>query len=173
MIKDKAVPSNAKPYIYAHLEEVIEDARHYDWATAVRPWSEEIFTLIAEGSLPEGWASQQKIQMLRMTMSRASTAKLPAQVNQSYNTQPRPRQATIPSDNLRGGTPCIDYNSQHGCQQASGHLVNRRKVVHICAFCLWHSAATFPHPECYCRNRQRHNTCNHFKLMARTCLAIL
>lgn len=72
MNKDQAVPSNMKPYLYAHLEELIEDARDFDWATAVQPWSEEIFTLVAEGHLPEGWASHSKIQMLRMTMSRAS-----------------------------------------------------------------------------------------------------
>lgn len=51
MIKDQTVSSSIKPYLYAHLEEIIEDARQYDWATAVRPWSEEIFTLVAEGRL--------------------------------------------------------------------------------------------------------------------------
>lgn len=167
MIKDKAVPSISKPYIYAHLEEIIEDAREFDWATAVRPWSEEIFTLIAEGQLPEGWASQQKIQMLRMATARASTAKLTATTTHSHsnkiNNQTRPRQAPNTVENLRGGSPCVDYNSQRGCQLQSGHIVNGRKVVHICAFCLWYSASTFPHPECYCRNRQRHNTSTHFQ----------
>lgn len=162
MIKDSAVPSNSKPYIYAHLEEVIEDARQYDWPTAVRPWSEEVFTLINDGSMPEGWAAQQKIQMLRMTMSRASTARLPGSVIQTQVPQSRPRQNNIPSDNLKGSSPCVDFNSQQGCQLVSGHIVNGRKVVHICAFCLWHSAATYPHPECYCRNRQRYNTASHF-----------
>lgn len=95
MIKDNAVPSVSKPYIYAHLEEIIEDAREYDWASAVRPWSEQVFTLINEGRLPEGWASQQKIQMLRMTMSRVSTAKLGSSNTQVYNTQNRPRQQKL------------------------------------------------------------------------------
>lgn len=164
MIKDQAVPSNIKPHLYSHLEEVIEDARVYDWATAVRPWSEEIFSLVANGSLPEGWASHQKIQMLRMTMSRASTARISSNPS-SYNYaqgQNKPRSANNTNDNLRGGTPCIDFNSQHGCQLQSGHINNRRKVIHICAFCLWHSAAAYPHPECYCHNRQRYNNGNHF-----------
>lgn len=161
MIKDSIVPSNIKPYIYAHLEEVIEDAREYDWATAVRPWSEEIFTLIAEGRLPEGWANQNKIQMLRMTMSRASTARLTTSNAQTSFTQNKPRQTANTTD-LRGGSPCVDFNSQHGCQLSSGHISNGKKVVHICAFCLWHSAAVYPHPECYCRNRQRYNNNNHF-----------
>lgn len=84
MIKDNTVPSNVKPYIYAHLEEIIKDAREYDWATAVRPWSEQVFTVIAEGRLPEGWGSQNKIQMLRMTVSRASTASLTPSQPQPY-----------------------------------------------------------------------------------------
>lgn len=133
MIKDQAVPSNIKPYLYSHLEEVIEDARQYDWVTAVRPWSEEIFTLVSDGSLPEGWASHHKIQMLRMTVSRASTARIIPTAPTSQFNQNRPRQPTQ-NDNLRGGTPCVDFNSQHGCQQPSGHNVNGRKVVHICAF---------------------------------------
>lgn len=162
MIKDPAVQSTSKPYIYAHLEEVVEDAQAYDWATAVWPWSEEIFSLINDGALPEGWASQQKIQMLRMTMSRASTARLSAPPTQSYPPQVKQRQNNNPVDNLKGGSPCIDFNSQHGCQLASGHIVNGHKVVHICAFYLWHSAATYPHPECYCRQRRRYNTGNHF-----------
>lgn len=65
MIKDPAVPANIKPYLYSHMEELVEDAADYDWQTAVRPWSEEIFTLIAEGRLAEGWADHSPPNSLR------------------------------------------------------------------------------------------------------------
>lgn len=166
MIKDPVVPSNIKPYLYAHMEEIVEDAADYDWQTAVRPWSEEVFTLIAEGRLPEGWSSHEKIQMLRLTISRASTAKLHAQNAQHNNTQPRYRQtagsANQSNESLRGGSPCINFNSPQGCQLQPGHFVNGKKLLHICAFCLWNSATPHPHPECYCRNKQRFNAQGHF-----------
>lgn len=47
IIKDPNVPAHIKPYLYTHMEELVEDAADYDWQTAVRPWSEQIFTLIA------------------------------------------------------------------------------------------------------------------------------
>lgn len=165
-IKDPAVPANIKPYLYSHMEELVEDAAHYDWQTAVRPWSEEIFTLIANGLLPEGWADHQKIQMLRMTISRASTAKLSSHNQPQSNNQTRPRQNALSapqtSDSMRRGSTCINYNTPQGCQFQSGHYVSGKKLLHICAFCLWNSATPHPHPECYCRNKQRFNNQGHF-----------
>lgn len=121
MIKDPVVPAKIKPYLYSHMEEIVEDAADYDWQTAVRPWSEEIFTLMADGRLPEGWVSHQKIQMLRMTISRASTAKLNGQGAYFNAPQPRQRQppaaagGSQPNESLRGGSPCINFNSPQGC----------------------------------------------------------
>lgn len=166
MIKDPVVPSNIKPYLYSHMEEIVEDAAAYDWQTAVRPWSEQIFTLIAEGRLPEGWAAHQKIQMLRMTISRASTAKLHQLGYNATNTQARTRQPsaiqTQQNDSLRGGSPCINFNIPQGCPLQTGHYVSGKKLLHICAFCLWNSATPHPHAECYCRNKQRFNAQGHF-----------
>lgn len=167
MIKDPAVPANIKPYLYSHMEELVEDAADYDWQTAVRPWSEEIFTLIAEGRLAEGWADHSKIQMLRMTISRASTAKLSTYNQSNNNFQARSRQpgSNPPQSNesLRGGSPCINFNSPQGCHLQSGHFANGKKLLHICAFCLWNSATPHPHAECYCRNKQRFNNQGHFQ----------
>lgn len=167
IIKDPAVPSKIKPHLYSHMEELVEDAADYDWQTAVRPWSEEIFTLIAEGRLPQGWESHTKIQMLRMTISRASTAKLSNQAAYQSGSYPRTRQPTAaagapPNESLKGGSPCINYNSPQGCSFQSGHFISGKKVLHICAFCLWNSATPHPHPECYCRNKQRFNSQGHF-----------
>lgn len=166
MIKDPLVPAKNKPYLYSHLEEIVEDAADYDWQMAVRPWSEEVFSLIADGRLPDGWASHQKIQMLRMTISRASTAKLSTQGSYQNIPQQRQRQpapsTSQPNDSMRGGTPCINFNSPQGCSLQSGHFVAGKKLLHICAFCLWNSATPHPHAECYCRNKQRFNAQGHF-----------
>lgn len=75
MIKDPAVPNDIKPALLQHMEEVVEDCREYEWP-AVRRWSEEIFSLVAEGRLPGGWKATSKIQMLRITLSKVITAKL-------------------------------------------------------------------------------------------------
>lgn len=161
MIKDPVVPAKIKPSLYSHMEEIVEDAATYDWQTAVRVWSEEVFTMIAEGQLTDGWADHQKIQMLRMTISRASTAKISPSPTYQNNAQTGPRQTpsatSQPNDSLRGGSPCINYNSPQGCQFQSGHYVSGKKLLHICAFCLWNAATPHPHPECYCRNKQRFN----------------
>lgn len=169
MIKDEAVPQADKPFLYAHVEEIIEDARVFDWNVAVRPWSEEIFSLVASGRLPGGWAAQNKIQLLRMSTSRASTARL-NQGNSAQTTYqqpyPKPRQQMgQPTEPLKGGSPCINFNSHQGCLLQSGHYVNGHKVLHICAFCLWKTASANPHPECFCRNKLRfnnNNSNNHF-----------
>lgn len=151
IIRDPAVPSHVKPHLITHVEQVLEDSKDYDWQTAVRPWSDEVFSRVAEGRFTNGWASYQEIQMLRLTMSQASTAKIV-----HPKEQPAQKHQFQPQADLRGGPPCASYNSQSGCQQQSGHLVNGRRVTHICAFCLFNTAAARPHSEFYCRNKQRH-----------------
>lgn len=152
IIRDTSVPSHIKPHLITHVEQVLEDSKEYDWQTAVRPWSDEVFSRVAEGRFTNGWASYHEIQMLRLTMSQASTARLLLH-KESVTTQ-KHQQFQVQPD-LRGGPPCASYNSQAGCQQPSGHLVNGRKVTHICGFCLFNAAAARPHSEFYCRNKQR------------------
>lgn len=165
MINDEAVQPDIKPYLLQHIQEILEDARLYYWATAVRLWSEEVFGLIAEGRLPQGWRSTEDIKMLRVTMSRASTARLPLNRDQIGKEQfPKGRQQSgyVIPDSQKGGSPCINFNGPQGCSQQSGHFINGRKVLHICAFCLWNTAVPHPHSEHYCRNKQRFNGAHHF-----------
>lgn len=49
MIRDDSVPQRIKPYLYLHLEDVLEDSCDYEWHSGVRPWSEECFVIIPEG----------------------------------------------------------------------------------------------------------------------------
>lgn len=155
MIRDPVVPQDIKPLLYVHLEEILEDSREYDWPSAVRAWSEECFSQVEEKRL--SWHDSGKIQLLRTSLSRTSTAK----VNQGRDLARPPRQQQFHSnysnyDAYKGGPPCPDFNSQQGCNFQSGHIVSGRKMMHICSYCLAQSSALNPHPEPYCRNKQRH-----------------
>lgn len=160
MIRDETIPQDIKPYLYSHVEQVLEDSRSYNWQTAVRPWSNEVFSRVAEGRFSNGWASHGEIQLLRISMSQTSTAKLAVTADTPHSG--RQSQPTFNNDNLRGGPPCLSYNSQKGCNLQSGHIANGQKLIHICAFCLFNSSVARPHSEFYCRNRQRQGANNHF-----------
>lgn len=156
MIHDPCVTEKTKPALLHHIQEVAED---YDWATAVRPWSEEIFSLVAENRLPEGWLDVGKIQLLRMSISRTSTAKFGAQ--KDYKSRQSQSGTHQNGDNWKGGLPCLPYNSAEGCSLPSGHTIAGRRMQHICANCFHATGATYPHPEVNCRNKNR-NRPHHF-----------
>lgn len=162
MIKDSAVPAAYKPALLDHIEQICDDCREYDWPSVVRRWSEEVFSLVLENRHEKGWLAKHDIQMLRLTISRDSTARL----QQHKDLYPRARQAQAPAqptpDAFRGGPPCPDYNSTRGCSLQPGHMMHGKKMLHICTFCLMNSASTFPHPETFCRNKSRVNSA-HFQ----------
>lgn len=76
MIRDPEVPDDIKPELYNHVEEILEDACTYDWQKAVRKWSEQVFSMVAQNRLPNGWKDYNRIQMLRISIAQASTARL-------------------------------------------------------------------------------------------------
>lgn len=156
MIRDVSVPRDIKPLLYVHLEEILEDARDYDWSTAVRAWSEECFSQVEEKRL--SWHESAKIQLLRTSISRTSTAKLTS-ARDSSSRPPRQQQFFTNYSNYetyKGGPPCPDYNSGQGCTLQSGHMLSGKKMMHICSYCLAHTSALNPHSEAFCRNKQRH-----------------
>lgn len=152
MLRDPEVPNHIKPYLYLHLEEILEDARDYEWHGAVRLWSEECFSMVAEGRLD--WADKAKVQLLRMSMSRTSTARL----NNTRDHPNRPRQNSQAQghDQGKGGPPCPDYNTIQGCGFPSGHMVAGKRMIHVCAYCLSNTSSFNTHSEAVCRNKQRH-----------------
>lgn len=152
MLDDPDFDPGLKPYIVAHMREVAEDASEFEWPN-VRRWSEEVFNLVAERRLPQGWGSAQKIQNLRTGMSKVDSARLP-----SHKDFPNKKFAGNAGqhDNLRGGPPCQNYNSSQGCPLQSGHMLNGKRQVHVCSYCLSNIAAVHPHPESHCRTKQRH-----------------
>lgn len=168
MMDDDRIDPSTKPAILEHMREVAEDACEFEWGGYVRRWSEEVFNLIAEKRLPGGWGATARIQNLRTGMSRVDSARLskfehPRSQPTANRDQPSRRygQASHQTDPLRGGPPCKDFNSQHGCSLASGHMSQGKKQVHVCAYCLINTAAAHPHSEAHCRTKQRHAN-SHF-----------
>lgn len=159
MIKDPAISSTIKPALLEHVDEVVEDCRDYEWPT-IRRLSEEIFSLVAENRLPAGWLSSGKIQLLRMSMSKTSTAKLSSTKDVS---RPRPQQTSsnTANDYWKAGPPCRAYNSRDGCDHPGGHALNGKRLQHVCSYCFVNAGATFPHSEANCRNRHRERN-QHF-----------
>lgn len=153
MFKDPTVPAAIKPALLNHVDEILEDCRSYEWESAVRPWSEEVFSMIAEGRLPRGWDDVQQIQMLRLTISRASTAKL-GQVRETFSRQ-RQGQQVSQQEQTKGGPPCPAYNSSQGCRLPSGDMEQGKKMIHACSFCLSAMSASYPHSQIQCRNKNR------------------
>lgn len=150
------VPEN----LNAHVDEILDDCRSYEWESAVRPWSEEVFSLIAEGRLPRGWDDVHRIQMLRMTISRASTAKLDQ--NRDNAACLRQFQQQPAYDQQKGGPPCQGFNSSQGCALSSGHVVQGKKMIHVCGHCISELSVAYPHSIMQCRNKKRTDR-SHFQ----------
>lgn len=154
MIEDPEVDPAIKPNLLAHMREVAEDSCEFEWSTNVRRWSEEVFNLIAERRLPQGWNATTKIQNLRTGMSRAESARLAAHKDLPHNR--RQFSTNQQTETLRGGPPCSAYNSSAGCHLQSGHMLQGKRQVHVCSYCLVNIAAAHPHSEAQCRTKQRH-----------------
>lgn len=55
MIKDPAISSVIKPALLEHIDHIVKDCRDYDWASAVRKWSEEVLvSWLSRGCLGAG-----------------------------------------------------------------------------------------------------------------------
>lgn len=174
IIDDDRIDPAIKPDILTHMREVVEDASEFDW-NHVRRWSEEVFDLIAEGRLPGGWSAQSKIQNLRTGMSRVESARItPVNMSRLETSRPSTSKDTVnsrrypsatasnpQSEVFRGGPPCSAYNAPQGCSLLSGHLLQGKKQIHVCSYCLINTAAAHPHSEAQCRTKQRHSA-SHF-----------
>lgn len=166
IIHDPKTDSDIKPCLMVHIEQIIEDAREFEWETGVRRWSEEVFSRITEGRLLNGWLSYDEIQRMRMVIAQSKpiVSRPQAQFSRNNYNRPQSNQLQSSQDILKGGPPCPDYNSATGCTLNSGHIKQGKRLVHVCSFCLHHTSATNTHPEIYCRNKVRlTGSNNHFQ----------
>lgn len=173
IIDDPKVDTSIKPELMRHMQQIVEDEQEFDWETGVRRWSEEVFSRVAQNRLPLGWHSRSEIQMLRLTISQTATPKI---LNNSgardLPSMPAPRRQNFANQHaqhlqqevLKGGPPCPGFNSAKGCHLNSGHMVNGKKMVHVCSFCLINTSAANAHSEAQCRNKIRlANSSSHFQ----------
>lgn len=161
ILEDSNINPAIKPDIFQHMKEVAEDACEFEWQGYVRRWSEEVFSLMAEGRLPNGWAETAKIQNLRTGMSRVDSARLAIQKEGAISKKQASYAQTHNSEVMRGGPPCQAFNTDQGCSLPSGHVSGGKKQIHVCSYCLLNNAAAHPHSEAVCRNKQRRST-SHF-----------
>lgn len=158
IMHDPKTDSDVKPCLIIHIEQIVEDAREFDWELGVRRWSEEVFSRISEGRLANGWHAYDEIQRMRMVIAQSKPS-APRQQTQGYykeNFNKRQQtQAQAQLDIHKGGPPCPDYNSTTGCTLNSGHIKHGKRMVHVCSFCLINTSAANNHPEAYCRNKVR------------------
>lgn len=154
MLDDPDTNPAIRPNLVAHMREIVEDAAEFEWSTNVRRWSEEVFSLIADRRLPDGWNSTARIQNIRTGMSRVEAARL---TTHKEGVARRFQPNNMQGDNLRGGPPCQDFNSANGCHLQSGHMLHGKRQVHVCSYCLANTAAVHPHSEHFCRTKQKHN----------------
>lgn len=97
-------------------------------------------------------------------MARASTTQRSLSKDAARDILFRPRQQLQPQQELlRGGPPCVQFNSPNGCSLPSGHVVNGHRLLHICTYCLMQTASANPHSEVVSWNKIRHATGNHFQ----------
>lgn len=158
IMHDSKTDPDVKPCLMIHIEQIVEDAREFDWELGVRRWSEEVFSRISEGRLVNGWHAYDEIQRMRMVIAQSKPF-VPKQQNQSYykdtfakrqHFQPQNQQ-----DIHKGGPPCPEYNSSTGCTLNSGHIKHGKRMVHVCSFCLQNTSTANNHPEAHCRNKVR------------------
>lgn len=159
IIHDVKTDPDLKPCLMIHIEQIVEDAREFEWEAGVRRWS-EVFSRVTEGRLLNGWHSYDEIQRMRMVIaqSKSIVSQPHAQFNSrntynnnTYNRTQR-HQSQPSQEILKGGPPCPEYNSATGCTLNSGHIKHGKRLVHVCSFCLQHTSAANTHPEVYCRN---------------------
>ena len=172
ILEEGSVDKDTKSALVIHINEVLEDAREFDWPSAVRRWSEEVFSQVAENRMKGGWRDYDRIQLLRMSLSRVHAARLSDDPHllgsyttaQSAGVSYIKKTTAANQDKLRGGPPCSAYNSTSGCHLPPGHSVNGSKQLHICSYCHSHLSASYQHAEPECRIKQKHaQSIQHFR----------
>lgn len=83
IMHDPKTDTDVKPCLMIHIEQIVEDAREFDWELGVRRWSEEVFSRISEGRLANGWHAYDEIQRMRMVIAQSKPF-VPKQQGQNF-----------------------------------------------------------------------------------------
>ena len=118
LIKARETNDPDVPYMYAHLENITEDTKTYEWSS-VRAWSEEVLVRVFRGKLV--WSNSYEIDRLQTQFSH----QYKPESEQADSTQ-RADGAYKMSDALRKakpGPPCKAYQAG-SCTHATDHIIN-------------------------------------------------
>ena len=178
MQEDKKCPDGWKEHLISHLKELAKLTISYDWQTC-RRWSEQIFRLLDNDMIPNGWENTNFITNIQRDVcalgKRLETYQVRDEKIQRYNTpittittqtqqntQTTPQiQATAPQQNIkdfqkeRDGKPCFSYNWGRDCGFTANHGDLPNKYLHICAWCAYRYHRTNAHREQECNNKIR------------------
>lgn len=160
MCKDPKIDQVNKPRISAHLFNVFEDARDYNWSQ-VREWSEDVFCRLAQKN-PPTWDDMfdYESQLLRAAVSKAQGGKMSLPANANNNQQRRQNTSTTRSAKDRHDICCPAYNTSAGCTKQDPHTTGQYTFGHHCEYCRSELDLIHQHPAIYCRIKARRDQPN-------------
>ena len=138
LIKAKEAHDPDVQFMYAHLENLVEDAKTYDWSS-VRAWSEEVLARVFNSKL--AWSNSYEIDRLQTKLSH------------QYKPDSAPADATHRGDTAyrmpdsvrkaKPGPPCKPFQAGT-CTQAADHINNGYRQLHVCTYCLANKCELHP-----------------------------
>ena len=168
MMKDRSIPASWLDPLREHMHQLATMATKWDWHTC-RQWSELVFTMIADGSLPFGWADQYALKDVQrdvcLTGTRLNKQKYAThnthndhKNDNAYNTQTKhtksePHRNEYSKDT--DGKPCYQWNWGIECGHTTSHGLQPDRKCHLCAWCAVKYAKANGHQEKVCQNKRR------------------
>ena len=162
MVKMAVCPKEWIKEIHKHEDQLLVMAKKWDWPTC-RQWSETIFVMICDGSLPGGWSDELAIRDVqkeitdsgkRLSGDRDPVTKKLDRYRRVQNSDGRRSEPAKWSeatyDKERDGRPCYPWNWGRDCGFSSSHGVFPEVKPHICAYCAYRNRKTFNHKEMDC-----------------------
>ena len=149
IVKGKGNASPDVPYMMAHLEQLTEDAKSYDWK-CVRAWSEEVLSKVAKGQLV--WSDTYRIDRLQTELSHKTP------LTNSTVASPSVKKGDVyeMAEDIRSakpGPPCKFYQSAT-CSHSNDHVQNGYRQLQVCSFCLTNKCQFQPHSLKDCKSKK-------------------
>ena len=176
MSKDRSLPTTWIEPVQDHIMHVAAMACTYEWPTC-RQWSESVFVMIADGSLPYGWNDLYAIKDLQRDHTTAANNRQAARLGRgaraegnadaSYNNTVTTREGSSrraeraeysrPAYNKEAnGKVCGQWNRGEDCGNSATHGNMPDRYCHICAWCANKYQKANPHQERNCQNKKRY-----------------
>ena len=140
-----------------HQATIARDNCKLPWQL-VRRYSEEIFSQIADGRLPQGWKETGAIDLIRIetiAMSNMDGNETGSTSKYTGRTAGDPKKQF---DKASMGTPCIVWNRESSncdkAQKGEKHGSGAQTYVHICGFCAYVRRVVANHPEHKCYSKK-------------------